>query len=79
MEQALSRVLYRGSPSDFGPVRFTSVPLITMPEMQTKAVLVVTGLLSLAFATGAAEQTPAPAPANPARQLRAYRDRKSVV
>ena len=72
MEQALSRVLYRGSPSDFGPVRFTGVPSIPMPEMLTKAVLVVTGLLSLAFATGAAEQTPAPA--DPARQLRGYRD-----
>ena len=40
--------------------------------MQPKAVLVATSLVSLAFAIRAAD--PAPAQADPARQLRAYRD-----
>ncbi len=42
--------------------------------MQTQAVLLATGLLSLAFAIRAADPTPPPAQADPARQLRAYRD-----
>ena len=42
--------------------------------MPTQAVLVATVLLSLTVAVRAAEQAAAPAQADPARQLRAYRD-----
>ena len=45
-----------------------------MPKMQTKSVLVLSGLLSLARVGHAAEQTTPPAQPDPTRQLPAYRD-----
>ena len=42
--------------------------------MLTKAVLVITGLVSLSFALDAADPTPVPARTDPAQQLRGYRD-----